>query len=177
MSASPTVDPGQVSDGYHTFNELYEHRHALVLALMAARPDLFWYSLRHYDGEVCFGGEYFIVGAELPNAGTVSYHLPVSLFNLAVKISPGDCLDKAPEWDGHTAGEVVSRLKKWAGSANVRRGIDHSTRLALTSNMRRYGGNFVEKLADTMSAADPENFGKLCVAFPKIVAKYSEEQG
>lgn len=177
MSASPTVDPGQVSDGYHTFNELYEHRHALVLALMAARPDLFWYSLKHYDGERCFGGEYFIVGAKLPNAGAISYHLPISLFNLAVRTSPGTCIDKAPEWDGYTADEVVSRLKKWAGSTNMRSGISSSTRLALISNMRRYGGNFTEKLADAMSAADPENFNKLCVAFPQIVAKYSEEQG
>ena len=43
-------DPGEVSDGYHTFNELYEHRHALFLALMKAYPQWSWYSGKHHDG-------------------------------------------------------------------------------------------------------------------------------
>lgn len=70
------IDTGLISDGYHTFNELYEHRHALMLALMKAVPQHSWFSRRHHDGELCFGdGEWFIVGAELPDSGTVTYHL------------------------------------------------------------------------------------------------------
>lgn len=45
----------------------------------------------------------------------------------------------------------------------------------LIDNMRRYGGNFVSKLAEAMVAADPANFEKLVEAFPEIVKKYSEE--
>lgn len=45
----------------------------------------------------------------------------------------------------------------------------------LVDNMRRYGGNFVSKLAEAMVAADPTNLEKLVEAFPEIVKKYSEE--
>lgn len=34
--------PEEQSDGYHTFAELYEHRHALFLCLMASAPSLSW---------------------------------------------------------------------------------------------------------------------------------------
>jgi hypothetical protein len=39
--------------------------------------------------------------------------------------------------------------------------------------MRRYGGNFVSKLADALIAADPSNTDRLLAAFPDIVNKYS----
>lgn len=39
-------DPGEISDGYHTFNELYQHRCALFLALMASNPSI----SKHHDG-------------------------------------------------------------------------------------------------------------------------------
>ena len=39
--------------------------------------------------------------------------------------------------------------------------------------MRRYGGNFLSKLADAMVAADPDNYRKLVEAFPEIIQKYS----
>ncbi len=38
-------EPGLVSDGYHTFNELYEHRNLLFLSLMQAHWDLITYHL------------------------------------------------------------------------------------------------------------------------------------
>lgn len=44
----------------------------------------------------------------------------------------------------------------------------------LVDNMRRYGGNYLSKLADAMVAADPDNFKRLCAAFPEIVEKYAE---
>ena len=43
----------------------------------------------------------------------------------------------------------------------------------LVENMRRYGGNFMSRLADAMVAADPANFRRLCEAFPEVVEKYS----
>jgi hypothetical protein len=45
----------------------------------------------------------------------------------------------------------------------------------LVDNMRRYGGNFVSKLADAMVAADPTNYQRLCSAFPDIVEKYRND--
>jgi hypothetical protein len=44
----------------------------------------------------------------------------------------------------------------------------------LVENMRKYGGNFVEKLADALIAADPKNAKRIMEAFPDIVEKYSE---
>lgn len=42
--------------------------------------------------------------------------------------------------------------------------------------MRRYGGNFVSKLADAMVAADPSNYQRLCSAFPDVVQKYASKE-
>lgn len=44
----------------------------------------------------------------------------------------------------------------------------------LVENMRKYGGNFVSKLADALIAADPKNAKRIMEAFPDIVEKYSE---
>ena len=112
--ATVPPDPSQLSDGYHTFEELYEHRHALTLSLMKARPDLFWFSRRHNDGELCFGdGNWFIVGAELPGAGAITYHLPMRLWEAATHTGATE-LEIGKPWDGHTATDVVDRLMAWA---------------------------------------------------------------
>jgi hypothetical protein len=104
----------QISDGFHTFEELYEHRHSLVLALMALEPELFWFSRRHSDGSLCFGdGNWFIVGANLPGAGQISYHLPIALWPMAEKTGSRQLPEGVP-WDGHTSKEVSSRIRLWA---------------------------------------------------------------
>ena len=101
--------PASVSDAYHTFDELYEHRHLLFIALANTRPrDRVWASRMHADGS-SFDG-WFIAGIDLPT-GTISYHLPDRLWR--VFVSMGVTRDTAPQWDGHTAEDVVQRLKKW----------------------------------------------------------------
>jgi hypothetical protein len=113
----PTQDLSQLSDGYHTFAELYEHRHALCVALMRAMPRHCWFSLRHADGERCFGGNnWFIVGIEPPGGNSVTYHLPAELYPLAQATGATE-LAKGRPWDGHTASDVVLRLKEWAAMA------------------------------------------------------------
>jgi|LakMenE27Jul10ns_1017307.scaffolds.fasta_scaffold00633_3 hypothetical protein len=76
------------SDGYHTFAELYEHRHALFLALMRSNPQRSWISLRHHDGEIPFGDpNWFIAGMDLGSRGVpiqITYHLPIDLWPHAV---------------------------------------------------------------------------------------------
>jgi hypothetical protein len=99
------------SDGYHTFDELYEHRHSLMLALMSCLPSQSWFSLKHNDG-TCYEG-WFISGVNLPQ-GTVTYHLPDRLYGAALATLANE-LPVAPVWDGHTADDVVSRLKAFAG--------------------------------------------------------------
>ena len=102
--------PGDVSDGYHTFNELYEHRHALFLALINCTSASSWMSKLHDDGTSMEG--WFIAGVKTP-CGMVSYHLPDRLWDAAFKAGAFK-VDRAPKWDGHTAADVVNRLMAWA---------------------------------------------------------------
>ena len=97
---------GTVSDGYHTFDELYEHRHLLFLNLMGCNPVFAWVSRKNSDGNRMEG--WFIAGIELPT-GQISYHLPEDLWDVACRCS-GGVYERAP-WDGHTAEDVLKRLK------------------------------------------------------------------
>lgn len=102
---------GSTSDGFHTFDELYEYRMLYNAALFNA-----WASSgeipvvkswRHSDGELCFGGGWFIVVAELPGVGQISNHYPAAdwdLFRIADVEAP-------PEYDGHTPQQVAERLR------------------------------------------------------------------
>lgn len=102
-------DIGEISDGYHTFNSLYNQRLCLFAALVNSYKDKAWKSRLHHDGEPCFGGGWFIVGITTP-AGDYTYHYELKDWNLF------DCkvMDKAPEWDGHTDKDV-SRLLTLSG--------------------------------------------------------------
>lgn len=103
------VESGKVSDGYHTFDELYEHRCILFLALAKQMPNLAWISKYHQDGTMFAG--WFVMGINLPS-GVITYHLPVSHRGLAVSIGCTD-LELAPPFDGHTSSDVVKRLIKY----------------------------------------------------------------
>lgn len=104
-------DTGKVSDGYHTFDELYDHRCHLFVALMRSNPEISWRAKRHHDGS-SFDG-WFIAGMDLP-AGAITYHLPISMWGLLDGAGIYK-MDTAPEWDGHTAADVVSRIAEWCG--------------------------------------------------------------
>ena len=108
-------DPGEISDGYHTFNELYEHRCTLFLALMSCFPDRSWIAKRHHDMSEWDG--WFIAGMDL-ETGPITYHLPDSML-LDAQNTGAKFLDEGKEWDGHTAADVVTRLRKWVNSANA----------------------------------------------------------
>lgn len=98
------VDMGEVSDGYHTFNELYAHRVRLFSSLMRACPALSWWSFSHSDGEVWEG--WILAGIDTP-AGAVTYHLPESEIPF---LPAGTELEFGKEWDGHTPEDVLERL-------------------------------------------------------------------
>lgn len=98
---------GEISDGYHTFNELYDHRCTLFAVLMLMAQDHSWYSKTHDDGSVWDG--WFICGMDL-GTGTITYHLPDSMWDMVSNTGATE-LKKAPAWDGHTASDVVDRLQ------------------------------------------------------------------
>jgi hypothetical protein len=123
------IDPNLINDKYHTFPELYEFRKLYNAALFnewANAPG--WYeeyaafdgvlpniitkydvhkSWRHHDGELCFGGGWFIVVAILPT-GQISNHYKAEDWGLfKIPESP----TAKYEFDGHTPKDVINRLK------------------------------------------------------------------
>lgn len=104
-AAIAAPDMGEVSDGYHTFNELYAHRVRLFSTLMCAYPDQAWWSYLHHDGSKWDG--WILAGIDTP-AGPVTYHLPISEVPM---LPEGTELARGKEWDGHTAADVLERLK------------------------------------------------------------------
>ena len=105
-------DIENISDGYHTFKELYEFRKlynaAFFNELSKNNICKVHKSKRHSDGELCFGGGWFIVMAELPT-GQISNHYELSDWDLF------QCNEQeiADEWDGHTPEDVIKRIKKY----------------------------------------------------------------
>ncbi len=98
-----------LSDGYHTFGELYRFRRLYNAALFnewAARGvhDVHK-SWRHSDGEACFGGGWFVVYATLPS-GQISNHYPAEAWG-EFRIPERDM---GAEWDGHSPADVADRL-------------------------------------------------------------------
>ena len=104
---------GEFSDGYHTFNELYDYRKAYNAAFFneLAKQGLYdvHKSRLHSDGEIPFGDDnWFIVMAELPT-GQISNHYEMKdwdLFDIPEK-------DKANVYDGHSPQDVYERLVKY----------------------------------------------------------------
>lgn len=98
------IKDGTLSDGYHTFNELYEQRMYLFATIVNQNKELAWKSLKHEDGKLCFDGDWFIVGIDTPR-GSYTYHYETNYWSLF------DCqeLEVAKHWDGHTSKDV-SRL-------------------------------------------------------------------
>jgi len=103
-----TVDVGEISDGYHTFNELYYYRMLYNAAFFNTLPrNMVYKSKRHHDGEECFGGGWFVVVANLPTS-QISNHYELKdwdLFHIPEK-------EVADEWDGHTPQQAAERLRK-----------------------------------------------------------------
>lgn len=94
-------DIGEVSDGFHTFNSLYQQRLILFATLVNTFPTLAWKSHKHSDGEAPFGGGWFIVGITTPK-GQYTYHYKDKDWGLFCCKE----VELAPEWDGHTDADV-----------------------------------------------------------------------
>ena len=102
-------DKGEISDGYHTFNELYYYRMLYNAAFFNMLPKEWVHkSKKHNDGEECFGGGWFIVMANLPT-GQISNHYEIKDWDL-FQIPEKEIADK---WDGHTPQEAANRLHKY----------------------------------------------------------------
>ena len=105
------IDIGDLSDGYHSFNELYEFKKMYNATLFNEWAINDKYSVNkseyHNDGEKCFGGGWFIVSALLPD-GLISNHYELKDWDL-FKVP---AVEKSLfEYDGHTGADVLARLR------------------------------------------------------------------
>ena len=111
-----TVNADLISDTFHNFGELYEHRITLFIALAKSshatwlRSDKAlpaWRTIAHSDGEVWDG--WFILGLGTDAGEQITYHLPMSKWD---ECEFANTLYKAPDWDGHTSDDVLVRIAK-----------------------------------------------------------------
>lgn len=122
--------PGDISDGYHTFNELYRYRMLYNAAFlnMYSDPSIkrmpdgkdsivvrnVGKSRLHHDGTEPFGGGWFIVWFGAPNGAVISNHYELKyweLFNIPE-------YSTAPEWDGSTSEQQADLLEQWLTSGH-----------------------------------------------------------
>lgn len=95
-------DTSNISDGSHTFGELYHHRALLFATICNMNREVAWKSKRHEEGDMIDG--FFIVGIETPE-GQFTYHYPLEYWSI-FKVKK---MNYAPVWDGHSS-EDVDRL-------------------------------------------------------------------
>ena len=110
---------GDVSDGYHTFEELYYYRLCYNAAFINTLVELkklnpgkykdikIAKSKKHFDNEPCYGGGWFIVVINTP-FGQISNHYKLEHWDMF------DCptIKKAWAFDGHNMHDAMNRLNK-----------------------------------------------------------------
>ncbi len=114
MKDAQGMDTGGISDGYHTFDELYEHRTYLFIALCKILSSTYyrtkypiWRS--QYDSEGNNIAGWFIMGIGNKDSGMqITYHLRSSKWH---EVDFAITHERAP-WDGHTSKDVLGRLKQ-----------------------------------------------------------------
>lgn len=90
----------EISDGYHTFEELYYHRMVLFSIILNRNKDKAWKAKKHHDGTM-FDDDSFICGIETPE-GQYTYHYNLKFWdNFKIKE-----LKYAPEYDGHKPKDI-----------------------------------------------------------------------
>lgn len=126
ITINPKPITGETSDGYHTFNELYRYRMLYHAAFVNAwqlidgihDPHPFpadpsvssVKSWKHSDGELCFGGGWFIVVTTLLT-GQISNHYEEQHWDLFQVPE----VELPPAYDGHTPAEAADRLAQFLG--------------------------------------------------------------
>jgi len=110
MADSGLINAYDISDKFHTFSELYSFRMAYNVLLFNEWAKLGLYSVhksyKHYDGEECFGGGWFVVIAMLPD-GQITNHYKNEHWEL-FKIPEKEKVQF--EYDGHTPQDTLYRM-------------------------------------------------------------------
>ena len=100
-----TDDKGSISDGSHTFDELYYHRMMLFSVICETFTERSWKSRKHHPKNSDMYEGYFIVGVDTPE-GQYAYHYQNQFWDYFNVVE----LECAPVWDNHTP-DCVTRLR------------------------------------------------------------------
>jgi hypothetical protein len=104
------LDTNKISDGYHTYEELYDHRIVNYIALCRFvdrySGEIVWRSKVHSDGSVWNG--WFLLGIGKEHGSQITYHLPISEWSNTEFATE---YDEAPDFDGHTPDDVLERIR------------------------------------------------------------------
>ncbi len=115
MKENGFINTNDISDGYHTFEELYHHRTILFATICNMHHDYYgevysnnetpmiWKSKLHADGTMYDG--MFIAGFETPE-GSYTYHCEMEYWDIFHNTE----IPKAPKWDGHISDDVTRML-------------------------------------------------------------------
>ena len=120
-------DKGKISDGYHTFDELYYHRMMLFAVICNTYTERAWKSWKHDDGTMY--DNYFIVGIET-DEGQYTYHYHKDhwdMFNVTEK-------EYAPKWDGHKPEDITRLLSLIREKRNMKGMLSQKFNLLGTTN-------------------------------------------
>ena len=101
---------GDISDGYHTFDELYEHRCLLYLTWLVLE-----YTFYRSNRDVRWCRDHFpgwdLVGTNI-GSYQISYHVPEKYRPILAKFfKEYTCDEMEKVFDGHTAKDVAQRLE------------------------------------------------------------------
>ena len=107
------IEASEISDSYHSFNELYDIRTALCANLFNEWHKKGIYNVHkaklYNDMTLPFGrNDYFIVCAEIP-FGQISFHYPMTLWHTFQIAETEKAL---ATFDNHTTKDVITRLIK-----------------------------------------------------------------
>ena len=100
------ISSKDISDGHHTFRELYKQRLIMFCTICNCFPNLSWKSRKHFDEEndPMFNGD-FIAGINTPE-GIATYHIKLEYWDL-FEIPE---IDRAPKYDNYTPDDVMNRI-------------------------------------------------------------------
>jgi len=121
ISELPEDQKELISDWYHSFKEVYDHRVVLFIALCNTLNNIDyllqdnddkivdskkpWKSKLHFDGTMW--ESWFIAGIGTDKWDMLTYHLPMSEWdNLNAQF-----LVHTPEWDWHKSDDVLLKLR------------------------------------------------------------------
>lgn len=110
-----------LSDGYHTYNELYYHRAVLFSVICNNHKDIAYKSKKHHDGTMYDG--MFIIGIKTPQ-GQYSYHYDLNMWSMFDVPE----LEFAPEWDWHQASDI-GRLRSIPQVQSTDKALDRAVRI------------------------------------------------